>query len=309
MQGTFSSDLLNTPAVSATGTNGAEAINASSDGDTVIEATSDARTALLGGTNSGIGVIGRSLGSGIGVLADSNSGTAVNATSQSGVAVLAQSSSNFAVQGQCMGDSFGVVGIAPNAGVAAFNPTNEHAAYLASECCAAWFTGDVAVTGSVFKGGGGFKIDHPLDPARKFLAHSFVESSDMKNLYDGVVVADASGEAVAELPDWFEALNHEFRYQLTPVGSAAPELHVKQEIQKNRFKIAGANPGMKICWQVTGIRRDPWAMANRIVAEEDKNAKERGHYLHPHLYGAAPEKSIEKVRHPGLQNFVKNPNP
>ena len=307
MLGTFSSDVANTPAVTATGTNGAEAIKTTSDATTVVEAISDGHTALLGGTTRGIGVAANSLGSGTGVLARSQSGTAVNATSDSGVGVLAQSSSSFGVQGQCSGYSFGVVGIAPNAGVAAFNPNNQHAAYLASDCCAAWFSGSVVVTGPLTKGGGGFKIDHPLRPAEKFLSHSFVESPDMKNIYDGVAVADAAGEALVQLPDWFEALNHEFRYQLTPIGAAAPELHVKEEIHGNRFRIAGARSGMKVSWQVTGVRIDAWANANRIEVEEAKKADERGHYLHPHLHGAPPERSVGEVRHPRPKQLTQEP--
>ena len=41
---------------------------------------------------------------------------------------------------------------------------------------------------------------------------------------------------------------------------------------------------MKVSWQVTGIRKDPWANAHRIQVEEDKPDKERGYYLHPDLY-------------------------
>jgi hypothetical protein len=142
--------------------------------------------------------------------------------------------------------------------------------------------------------GGGFKIDHPLEPAEKFLAHSFVESPDMKNVYDGVVEADATGEALVELPSWFDALNHHFRYQLTAIGAPAPDLHVKEEIRQNRFRIAGATAGAKMSWQVTGVRIDAWANAHRIEVEERKKTDERGHYLHPHLHGAPPEKSIGK---------------
>jgi len=40
---------------------------------------------------------------------------------------------------------------------------------------------------------------------------------------------------------------------------------------------------MKVSWQVTGIRKDPWANANRIEVEEDKPTKERGYYLYPDL--------------------------
>jgi hypothetical protein len=91
------------------------------------------------------------------------------------------------------------------------------------------------VTGNLTKGGGAFKIDHPLDPENKYLYHSFVESPDMKNVYDGIVILNARGEGWVELPDWFEALNRDFRYQLTAVGAAMPRLHVAQEIEGNRF--------------------------------------------------------------------------
>jgi hypothetical protein len=38
----------------------------------------------------------------------------------------------------------------------------------------------------------------------------------------------------------------------------------------SNFEIAGGTSGMKVSWQVTGIRKDPWANANRIQVEEDK---------------------------------------
>src|SRR5215213_7408449 len=84
---------------------------------------------------------------------------------------------------------------------------------------AAWLDGKVNIRGTLFKPGGSFKIDHPLDPANKYLCHSFVESPDMKNVYDGVVMLDGNGEAEIELPDWFGALNKDFRYQLTAIGA------------------------------------------------------------------------------------------
>jgi hypothetical protein len=63
------------------------------------------------------------------------------------------------------------------------------------------FRGDVAVGGILTKAGGSFKIDHPLDPSNKYLYHSFVESPDMKNIYDGIAALDAAGEATVELPN------------------------------------------------------------------------------------------------------------
>jgi hypothetical protein len=187
--------------------------------------------------------------------------------------------------------SFGPLGIISvvremtdaGAAVHAVNLTANTLARLCSGLTAGYFNGDVQVTGSVLKAGGGFRIDHPLDPDSKYLTHSFVESPDMKNVYDGVAILDAKGEAVVTLPVWFEAINKDFRYQLTAIGGAAPSLHIAQELTNNHFKIAGGSPGLKISWQVTGIRNDAWAKANRIQVEQDKPDNERGHYLHPHL--------------------------
>jgi hypothetical protein len=89
-------------------------------------------------------------------------------------------------------------------------------------------TGD-GVCGKVFirspleKPAGPFKIDHPLDPANKYISHSFVESPDMKTIYDGGVVLYDKGVAEIELTDWFGALNKDLRYQLTAVGAPGTE--------------------------------------------------------------------------------------
>jgi len=100
------------------------------------------------------------------------------------------------------------------------------------------FNGNVRVSGNLSKTSGSFKIDHPLDPANKYLYHSFVESPDMMNIYNGNVVLDANGEAVVGLPDWFGALNRDFRYQLSCIGAFAP-VYIAEEISNNQFKIAG----------------------------------------------------------------------
>ena len=140
---------------------------------------------------------------------------------------------------------------------------------------------DLDVGGTLSKGGGSFKIDHPLAPTEKYLYHSFVESPDMMNVYNGNVVLDANGEAWVEMPEWFEALNRDFRYQLTPIGAPAPGLYVARKIADNRFRIAGGSPGLEVSWLVTGIRQDPYAEANRIPVEVDKPEAERGSLLHP----------------------------
>ncbi len=157
---------------------------------------------------------------------------------------------------------------------------------------AGYFSGPVNVTGTIVKGGGGFKIDHPLDPENKYLYHSFVESPDMKNLYDGVAVLDANGEAWVDLPAWFEALNRDFRYQLTCIGGYAP-VYVADKIADSRFRIAGGAPGLEVSWQVTGIRQDAFANANRIPVEEAKSGKDIGRYIHPTLFGKSKEQGLD----------------
>jgi hypothetical protein len=146
------------------------------------------------------------------------------------------------------------------------------------------FAGNLDVTGKLTKGSGSFKIDDPLDPAHKYLSHSFVESPDMMNVYNGNVTTDKHGIATVELPGYFEALNRDFRYQLTVIGQFAQAI-VAKEIDGNRFTIRTSKPGVKVSWQVTGIRQDAYANANRIPVEEDKPAGEQGYYLHPEAYG------------------------
>jgi hypothetical protein len=155
-----------------------------------------------------------------------------------------------------------------------------------------FFAGNLNVTGKLTKGSGSFKIDHPLDPANKYLSHSFVESPDMMNVYNGNVTTDRRGFATVALPDYFEALNSDFRYQLTVMGKFAQAI-VAKEIANNRFVIQTSKPGVKVSWQVTGIRHDAYANAYRIPTEEDKPVAEQGYYLHPEVFGQPASKSIQ----------------
>jgi hypothetical protein len=228
--------------------------------------TSDSGYGVYGRSGSNTGVYGRSVES-IGVCGTSDSNTGVYGSSDSGVGVYGSSDSDYGVYSH--GDAV--------------------------------VNGALDVLGTLSKGGGSFKIDHPLDPANKFLYHSFVESPDMKNVYDGVVTLDAKGEATITLPDWFEALNRDFRYQLTAMGQAAPDLHVKRELAEGAFSIAGGTPGQRISWQLTGIRQDAWANANRIPVEKEKPTGERGLYLHPTVHGQPAAKGIEQVRNAAMR--------
>jgi hypothetical protein len=190
----------------------------------------------------------------------------------------------FGVVGFHAGQGIGIGGYAPNGfGVFGWSPNN----------WAAYFDGavevvhDLHVNGTLFKGAGAFRIDNPLDPAHSYLQHSFVESPQMKNVYDGNVTTDAKGFATVILPKWLQALNKDFRYQVTVVGKAHwdAKAAIWQEIRNNRFTIRTDQANVKVSWQVTGVRHDPYANAHRIQVVVPKEGKADGKYLHPQLYG------------------------
>jgi hypothetical protein len=180
--------------------------------------------------------------------------------------------------------SHGVIGEANSGGHAGVLGRNEKPGGYAG-----WFhgytavNGDLVVTGNLTKGGGGFKIDHPLDPENKYLSHSFVEAPDALNVYSGNATTDADGNATVTLPEYFEALNHDFRYQLTVIGDLAHAV-VAEEISDNQFRIKTDRPDVKVSWQVTGVRRDALANLHPIPVEEEKPAEEQGTYLHPEAF-------------------------
>jgi TGF-beta propeptide len=166
------------------------------------------------------------------------------------------------------------------------------------------FTGNVTVSGTLSAATKHFKIDHPLDPANKYLVHASVESSEMMNIYTGNATTDAQGEAQVQLPDWFEALNTDFRYQLTVIGQFAQAI-VSSEVQNHEFAIRSSVPNVKVSWQITGVRHDAFAQANPLVVEEEKDAQLKGFYIHPELYGAPAEKQTEWARHPGMMTKLQ----
>ena len=272
-------------------------------------ATGDGTTRGVQGitsTNQGAGVFGLGQGtSSAGVFGEATNG---------GFGVLGHSdaASGNGVWGENFGTSgSGVVGIAHSGGdgMFAFNDNSGDALFALNTGggFAAFFNGDVDVDGNLSKAAGSFKIDHPLDPANKYLYHSFVESPDMMNVYNGNVTTDGAGRAVVQMPDWMEALNRDFRYQLTVIGQFAQAM-VASEIANHKFTIETDKPNVKVSWQVTGIRQDAWANAHRIPVEVAKPDKERGFYLHPELFGAAADQSIAAARHPDAMKIVKASN-
>jgi hypothetical protein len=157
--------------------------------------------------------------------------------------------------------------------------------------------GNLHVQGRLTAGVKTFRIDHPLDPENKYLSHSTVESPDVMNIYNGNITTDTEGNATVVLPDYFEALNRDFRYQLTVIGKLA-QATVASEIENNRFSIKTDQPEVKISWQVTGIRQDALARAFPPCVEEEKPEAERGLFLHPEFYGHPRERRIAFTRYP-----------
>ena len=175
----------------------------------------------------------------------------------------------------------------------------------------AYLQGAVDVTGNITKGGGSFKIDHPLDPANRYLSHSFVESPDMMNVYNGNTETDGSGFATVTLPEWFEALNRDFRYQVTVLGGGGPwaMARVAREIEGNAFVIQTSVPNTRVSWQVTGIRQDAWANENRIVVEALKPEAEQGYFLHPEVHGQPPDRAVAQAVYPSGADSARPERP
>lgn len=264
----------------------------STDGRGVVglgNATTGPNNGVLGQTNStgGRGVYGlatTTTGQTYGVFGQSNSstGTGVAGTTTSGtpgantigVSGIANSDNAVGVYGRGNGSTtgivYGVVGVTSTVG--GFGVFSNGA------------------TGA--SGSKSFMIDHPADPANKFLVHYSVESPEPYLVYRGTALLDGSGSAVVELPEYFGQINKDPQYQLTAVGAPAPMLHIASEIANNEFVIAGGMPGMKVSWTVTATRNDAWVQANPPADVRVKPVAAQGKYLHPELYGQPAEKGI-----------------
>ncbi len=255
----------------------------------VIGRTRAATTGGVVGIGPNVGVFGNSATVGgsvapttrVGVQGQANGGTTQNygvrgiVPASSAAAVTNIGIAGFATTTGGLGTHYGVYGGA-SGGVTNF---------------AGFFAGNVNITGSIAKASGTFKIDHPLDPENKYLYHSFVESPDMMNIYNGNVVTDAQGFATITMPGYFDALNKDFRYQLTCIGTFAQAI-VKEEMQGNSFVIQTSQPGVKVSWQVTGVREDKFANAHRVAPEVSKEAQNIGKYIHPTEWNQPESKGI-----------------
>jgi trimeric autotransporter adhesin len=132
-----------------------------------------------------------------------------------------------------------------------------------------------------------FKIDHPLDPENKYLYHASVESDEAANIYSGNVMTDGGGFATVTMPGWFEALNENFRYQLTIVddGGQWAQARVVRKMDNGSFVIQTSVPQIEVSWLVMGTRKDAFMRANPMQVEVAKPESERGQYLTPEAFG------------------------
>jgi len=218
------------------------------------------------------------------------------------------------VQGQSFSDgaaSIGVLGFA-NGIVVGVGANDNYGVYGSTDGSgvindfAGEFQGDLDVTGTITAGTKSFKIDHPLDPENKYLYHSCVESNEMMDIYTGNVTTDASGVAVVSFPGYMEALNKDFRYQLTVIGTFAQAI-ISKELTGNKFEIKTSEPNVKVSWQVTGVRHDAFAVAHPLVVEKDKVGSDKGKYFNAAAYGKPSSMQIGRITPKALKGVKSVP--
>jgi hypothetical protein len=236
----------------------------------------------VSGSNTEAAVFGnnRRNNGGSGVLGIGFNGVTARTGNSSGYAVFAENTDNITPLGNGVGVSgkgfYGVYGEDRYAG-------NQNGAY------GVYANGNMGASGTKT-----FNIDHPKDPKNKFLRHFSMESNEVLNVYRGTTAFDANGNAMIELPDYFNDINKNISYQLTPVGAYMP-LFVKEKVNsENKFEVSGGDPGKEVSWAVYAERNDLYLKKHpeQRAVEIEKRASEKGKYLIPSLYDAKPEKGI-----------------
>ncbi|MCH2021691.1 MAG: hypothetical protein MK207_04350 [Saprospiraceae bacterium] len=144
-----------------------------------------------------------------------------------------------------------------------------------------------------------FRIDHPQDPENKYLRHFSIESDEVLNVYRGTATFDVSGDAIISLPSYFNEININISYQITPIGAHMP-LFVKEKVNaNNQFTISGGISGKEVSWAVYAERNDLYMQKHpdQKTVELEKRPQEKGKYLIPSLYGASNDKAIFGTTH------------
>lgn len=231
--------------------------------------------------NGGVGVFGTATGNdGIGLFARANDLNAIGTYTESlgsggtGVLALAEAQGNAAsAQEDAVFAQVQGVGNSPAAGVTGVDAVG------GANSVAIFAAGDFLATGAK-----AFVIDHPLDPQNKLLRHYCHEGNEPLNIYAGSVTTDATGEAVVSFPAYVGAVNADFRYQLTVVGSFSRAM-VKTTFQNDQFVIATEDPNVEVQWMLIGRRNDPYVQQFLKPVEQTKPTAWQGKYLNPKAYG------------------------
>jgi hypothetical protein len=181
------------------------------------------------------------------------------------------------IGGQFQGGYIGVAGFGDDYGIVGFS----------GAVAAVFANGDLSASGVK-----AFTIDHPDDPENKLLKHFSIESNEVLNVYRGIAMLDNNGKAEIEMADYFEAININFSYQLTAIGTPK-QPYVLTEIKNNKFIVAG-EPNTKVSWLVIAERNDEYLKQNpeKRAVEVAKTGKEKGKYLMPELYNQPTSKGV-----------------
>jgi len=261
-------------------------------------------------TNGGIGAEGVGF-NGLSGVANSNQGNAIFGLNAStpvapafigdilGASIAVGGLGGIGVLGQTQdGRHAGVIGQNLNLGVIFNNigvlgQSNTGVGVLGENLDASFFgvfsNGDFGASGIK-----AFMIDHPADPENKYLKHFSIESNEVLNVYRGTIILNNNGEANVTLPDYFDLINIDFSYHLTPIGAPAPGLFVKREVSDKSFEIAGGQAGQKVSWTLYAQRNDPYLQKYPHAKEVEpmKREGERGSYMRPELFGKPSNKKL-----------------
>lgn len=129
---------------------------------------------------------------------------------------------------------------------------------------AAQVYGNLSVTGTLSKGGGTFKIDHPLFPKEKNLFHGFVEAPQYDLIYRGTSIVEG-GEGNVDLDEYFKMSPGTFSALTTNAevivlrNKTSPRAFIWcGEIEGGRFCIYSDDHDVtqKVCWLVIAERAD-----------------------------------------------------
>ena len=144
--------------------------------------------------------------------------------------------------------------------------------------------GNVTISGSITKGSGSFRIDHPIKPNTHHLVHSFVEAPTADNIYRGTVTliggaATVNLDTAARLTSGtFEALNTNVDCW---VSNKSGWTAVRGNVEGAMLTITAqdSNCTDTVSWLVIGERHDQtiidanWTDANGRVITEPKKEK------------------------------------